>query len=110
MLVLFSVLDPDLSVHFEITPHRSVLFYVAVFGSIMATARGMVPEEHRVFDPEELMAEVVQFTHYMPDSWKSELHSKKVAILVLLVSPWSQYLMIFCRCTKNSASSLSSKS
>lgn len=78
VLALFSVLDPDLSVHFEITPHRSVLFYLAIFGSVLAAARGMVPEEHRVFDSEELMTEVIQYTHYMPDQWKEELHSKKV--------------------------------
>ncbi|TFK94825.1 APG9-domain-containing protein [Polyporus arcularius HHB13444] len=78
VLVLASVLDPDLFVHFEITAHRTVIFYITLFGSILAVARGMIPEENRVFDPELLMTEVVQYTHYMPDEWKGELHSKKV--------------------------------
>lgn len=78
VLGLASVLDPDLIVHFEITPHRTVLFYLTLFGSILAVARGMIPEENRVFDPELLMTEVIQYTHYMPDEWKDELHSKKV--------------------------------
>ncbi|KAI0647440.1 APG9-domain-containing protein [Trametes meyenii] len=78
VLLLASVVDPDLFLHFEITPHRTVLFYITVFGSMLAVARGMIPEENRVFDPEELMREVVQYTHYMPDEWKDELHSKKV--------------------------------
>ncbi|KIY50798.1 APG9-domain-containing protein, partial [Fistulina hepatica ATCC 64428] len=78
VLVLVSVLDPDLVVHFEITPHRTVLFYITIFGSIVAVARGMVPEEHRVYDPEELMSEIIIHTHYMPDQWKGQLHSKKV--------------------------------
>ncbi|KAI9065414.1 APG9-domain-containing protein [Trametes sanguinea] len=78
VLLLASVVDPDLFLHFEITPHRTVLFYITVFGSILAVARGMIPEENRVFDPELLMSEVVQYTHYMPDEWKGELHSKKV--------------------------------
>lgn len=38
----------------------------------------MIPEENRVFDPELLMTEVIQYTHYMPDEWKDQLHSKKV--------------------------------
>ncbi|KAF9008168.1 APG9-domain-containing protein [Hymenopellis radicata] len=47
--------------------HRTVLFYLGVFGSILAVARGMVPDDNRVFDPELLMTE----------SWRGELHSKK---------------------------------
>ncbi|KAH7889606.1 putative transmembrane protein [Phlebopus sp. FC_14] len=78
VLVLASVIDPELVIHFEVTPHRTVLFYITVFGSILAVARGMIPEENRVFDPELLMTEVIQYTHYMPDEWKGKLHSKQV--------------------------------
>ncbi|KAH7918533.1 putative transmembrane protein [Leucogyrophana mollusca] len=78
VLLLASVIDPDLFLHFEITPHRTVFFYLGVFGSVLAVARGMIPEENRVFDPEMLMTEVIIYTHYMPDEWKGELHSKVV--------------------------------
>ncbi|KAF8328694.1 autophagy protein Apg9-domain-containing protein [Cantharellus anzutake] len=78
VLALASVIDPELFLHFEITPHRTVLFYIGVFGSILAVARGMIPEDHRVFDTEYLLREVIQFTHYMPNEWKGQLHSKKV--------------------------------
>ncbi|KAG0697005.1 putative transmembrane protein [Suillus ampliporus] len=77
VLVLASVIDPEL-LHFEVTLHRTVFFYIGVFGSVLAVARGMIPEDNRVFDPELLMTEVIQYTHYMPDEWKDELHSKKV--------------------------------
>ena len=86
MLLLASVLDPDLFLHFEVTPHRTVLFYLTVFGSILAVARGMIPEENRVFDPELLMTEVVQYTHYMPDEWKDQLHSKKARAQTIWVA------------------------
>ncbi|PFH54263.1 hypothetical protein AMATHDRAFT_135335 [Amanita thiersii Skay4041] len=78
VLVLATVLDPDLFLRFEITPHRTVVFYLGVFGAILTAARGMIPEEHRVFDPELLMTEVITYTHYMPDEWKGQLHSKQV--------------------------------
>jgi len=78
VLFLASVIDPDLFLHFEITPQRTVFFYISVFGAVLAVARGMIPEDNRVFDPELLMTEVIQYTHYMPDEWKGELHSKKV--------------------------------
>ncbi|KAK0497041.1 APG9-domain-containing protein [Armillaria luteobubalina] len=76
VLFLATVLDPDIFVHLEITSHRTVLFYLTVFGSILAVARGMIPEDNRVFDPELLMTEVIAYTHYMPDEWKGQLHSK----------------------------------
>ncbi|KAK2466827.1 hypothetical protein APHAL10511_001085 [Amanita phalloides] len=78
VLVLATVLDPDLFIHFEITPHRTVIFYVGVFGAILTGARGIIPDEHKVFDPELLLTEVIRYTHYMPDEWKDQLHSKKV--------------------------------
>ncbi|KAF9264131.1 APG9-domain-containing protein [Marasmius fiardii PR-910] len=78
VLFIATIWDPDIFVHLEITPHRTVLFYLGVFGTIMATARGMIPEENRVFDPEMLMTGVISYTHYMPDRWKDQLHSKRV--------------------------------
>lgn len=72
------MLDPDLFLHFEITPHRTVLFYIGVFGATAAAARGMIPEDNQVFDPEALMMEVIHYTHYMPMEWKGQLHSQKV--------------------------------
>ncbi|KAJ3774233.1 putative transmembrane protein [Lentinula raphanica] len=78
VLFLATVWDPDVFVHLEITPHRTVVFYLAVFGSVLAVARGMIPADNRVFDPEMLITEVITYTHYMPDEWKDQLHSKKV--------------------------------
>ncbi|KAI0293550.1 autophagy protein Apg9-domain-containing protein [Russula brevipes] len=71
---------PDLFIHLEITPHRSVFFYLSVFGGILAVARGMIPEENRVFDPDMLMKAIVQYTHYLPDEWREQLHSKAVVL------------------------------
>ncbi len=78
VLVLASVVDPELFLHFEITPYRTVFFYIGVFGSVLAVARGMIPDDHRVFDTEYLIREVIRYTHYMPNEWKGQLHSKKV--------------------------------
>ncbi|EEB96811.1 hypothetical protein MPER_03985, partial [Moniliophthora perniciosa FA553] len=80
VLFLATIWDPDIFVHLEITPHRTVLFYLGVFGSVLAVARGMIPEENRVFDPEMLMTGVITYTHYMPDAWKGELHSKRLRL------------------------------
>ena len=78
VLLLATVIDPDFFIHLEITPHRTILFYLSVFGGILAVARGMIPEENRVFDSEVLMEALVQYTHYLPDEWREQLHSKAV--------------------------------
>lgn len=78
VLALASVVDPELFLGFEITPDRTVLFYLGLFGSVWAVARGLVPEETFVFDPEFALREVVNFTHYRPAHWTGRLHSDEV--------------------------------
>ncbi|EAU36557.1 conserved hypothetical protein [Aspergillus terreus NIH2624] len=78
VLALASIIDPELFLGFEITHDRTVLFYLGVFGSVWAVARGMVPEETTVFDPEYALLEVINFTHYCPSHWKGRLHSDDV--------------------------------
>ncbi|EEH48847.1 autophagy protein ATG9 [Paracoccidioides brasiliensis Pb18] len=78
VLALASVVDPELFLGFEITHDRTVLFYLGVFGTVWAVARGIVPEETLVFDPEYALREVIDFTHYQPAHWQGKLHSDEV--------------------------------
>ncbi|KAI9797888.1 MAG: autophagy protein atg9 [Piccolia ochrophora] len=78
VLAVASVIDPDLFLGFEITPERTVLFYLGVFGTVWAVARGAVPEENLVFDPEFALKNVTEYTHYIPAEWQGRLHSDEV--------------------------------
>lgn len=78
VLALASVVDPELFLGFEITPDRTVLFYLGIFGTIWAVSRGVAPEETEVFDPEYALRELIDFTHYHPATWKGRLHSDDV--------------------------------
>jgi autophagy-related protein 9 len=78
VLILASLLDPELVLNFEITAGRTVLFWIGIFGAILAVSRGMVEDGHLVYDPEILMKEVIKHTHYMPEGWKGNLHSQMV--------------------------------
>ncbi|KAI9657277.1 MAG: autophagy protein atg9 [Trizodia sp. TS-e1964] len=78
VLALASVVDPELFLGFEITPERTVLFYISVLGTVWAVARGAVPEESLVFDPEFALKNVIEFTHYLPAQWRGHLHSNEV--------------------------------
>jgi autophagy-related protein 9 len=97
VLVLVSVIDTDLVLKYD----RTVAFYLAVFGGILTVARGMIPEENRVFDPELLMTEVITYTHYMPEEWKSQLHSKKVSAITFCLLFAHTRVRTRHRCTRN---------
>ncbi|KAJ3330579.1 autophagy protein atg9 [Blyttiomyces sp. JEL0837] len=78
VLAMLAIIDQDILVGFDITPGRSVLFYISVFGGILAATRGVIPDDNRVFEPERLLREVVEETHYLPDSWRNRMHSEEV--------------------------------
>jgi len=80
VLAVASLLDPDIFIGFEITHERTVLFYLGVFGTVWAVARGMVPEDSLVFDPVFAIQEVIEYTHYEPAHWKGRLHSNEVRV------------------------------
>ncbi len=75
VLAAVSFLDPELFLGFEITKDKTALFYIGVFGTIWALARGMISEETMVFNPEFALKGVTDFTHYIPDHWQGRLHS-----------------------------------
>ena len=78
VLALASVIDPESFLAFEITRDRTVLFYLGIFGTVWAVARGLVPEENLVFDPEYTITNVTEYTHYLPNHWRGRLHTNEV--------------------------------
>lgn len=75
VLAVASFVDPEIIFNFELTQDRTALFYLGVFGSIYAFARGNVPEETLVFEPEFALRQVIKYTHYQPAQWEGKLHS-----------------------------------
>lgn len=81
VLFLVSLVDPELFLGFEITKDRTVLFYLGLFGTILAISRGIIPEENLVFEPEAMLTQVIEYTHYYPSHWNGRLHSDEVYTL-----------------------------
>lgn len=78
ILAIATMVDPELFLGFEITPDRTVLFYLSIFAGAWAFARGMIPEDNTVFNPEYALRQVIEYTHYEPDHWDGRLHSYEV--------------------------------
>ena len=73
-----TLFDQELLLGLEITPEKTVFFYLGIFGTIMAVSRGMIPDQTESFDPELLLRGVVEYTHYMPNEWRGKLHTDEV--------------------------------
>lgn len=78
VLGLATVLDQENFLNFEITPGRTTIFYLGLFGGIWAVARGLLPDDNMVYDTANSLQEVIDFTHYQPEHWKGRLHSTDV--------------------------------
>jgi len=51
---------------------------LGLFSAIFAMAKSLIPEENRPFQAQRLMTEIAEYTHYLPDHWKKQLHSNMV--------------------------------
>lgn len=78
VLAVATIWDSELFLAFEVTPERTVFFYIAVFGAIWTISNGTIPDENLVFDPEYALRNVIEYTHYCPTHWHSRLHSDEV--------------------------------
>lgn len=80
VLVVGSIIDYELLMVFQLRDGLNALACMTALTTIYAIARGMIPEENTVYDPEWSICQVIQHTHYMPDHWKDNLHSDKVKL------------------------------
>lgn len=80
ILGLATILDQENFLGFEITSGRTTIFYLGVFGSVWAVARGMLPDDNMIYDSSYSMEEVIEFTHYRPAPWEGRLHTVEVKV------------------------------
>lgn len=78
ILALLTVFDPDNFLNFEITKDRTVIFYITILGAIWSVCQSSISREYNVFDPEETIVELSNFTHYLPIEWKGKYHTEYV--------------------------------
>ncbi|KAJ2812999.1 autophagy protein atg9 [Coemansia furcata] len=79
LLIVFTVVDNELSLEFEISGHRTVLFYIGLFSAILATARGMIPtEEQEYLHPAWIIRDALEDLQYMEPEWRGKLDTTMV--------------------------------
>ncbi|EDO15260.1 hypothetical protein Kpol_461p14 [Vanderwaltozyma polyspora DSM 70294] len=78
VLMSLTLLDSENFLNFEVTKDRSVLFYITVFGAIWSVCRNSISDEYKVYDPDETIKELSEFTHYLPKEWEGKHHTEDV--------------------------------
>lgn len=78
VLTIATVIDSELFLGFEVTPGRTVVFWLTIMGVIFGIAHGSLPDDNETHDPIIHLKDVLYFTHYMPSHWKDRLHSNEV--------------------------------
>jgi autophagy-related protein 9 len=78
VLVVFTLLDSELFLNFEISPGKTAIFWIGVLTTVYRVARGSSPQEDQVTDPSFYLNHVIYHTRYEPDSWKDRLHTDEV--------------------------------
>lgn len=77
-LVLLTMFEERLLNGVEVTRGLTVVFYIGLFGTIMAISRGAIPEEGDTNEPTIFLQEVVKETHYLPKEWEGHMHTQEV--------------------------------
>lgn len=78
VMIALAILNEDLLLHFEITAGKSMIWYLAVLGGVLAITRSFIPDPSTSRDPVRLMESVAEHTHYMPSHWKHKLRTRMV--------------------------------
>jgi len=92
VLLLIGLYDDEALFNVELLHGRSALWFVGVGGSIVALCRAVIPDSSapatggyvtngvavELVEPEKIMEDLVQYTHYLPKSWKGNAHTIEV--------------------------------
>ncbi|KAI4611732.1 autophagy protein atg9 [Alternaria metachromatica] len=78
VLVVFTLMDSELFLNFEITPGKTAIFWIGILSTIYRVARGSSPQDDQVADPSYYLQHVIYHTRYEPESWRDRLHTDEV--------------------------------
>ena len=79
VLIMMTVINEDLLMHFELTDGKSIIWYLGFFGAVLTMSRSFIPNPRAQYvDKVSLIEEVMAHLHYSPESWKRHPESTSV--------------------------------
>jgi autophagy-related protein 9 len=74
VIIILSLLDEAVLLYVKVGD-RNLLWYLAICGLVIASARPFVIDSHTNFEPDKAFADLVEHTHYFPSRWRNSVHS-----------------------------------
>ena len=71
ILLVISFANEDLLMHFELTRGKSPIWYLPIFGLVLAVCRAVLPNSYKRHDAKKLITQLTEYTHYNPPHWQS---------------------------------------
>lgn len=79
VMIMLTVINEDLLMHFELTEGKSIIWYLGFFGAVLTMSRSFIPNPRAQYiDKIALLEEVMAHLHYSPESWKRHPESTSV--------------------------------
>lgn len=79
VLVLMTIVNEDLLMHFELMEGKSIIWFLGFFGALLTITRSLIPNPRaQYFDKIGLLEEVSTHLHYSPETWKLNPESVSV--------------------------------
>jgi autophagy-related protein 9 len=79
VLVLMTIVNEDLLMHFELMEGKSIIWFLGFFGALLTITRSLIPNPRaQYFDKIGLLEEVSTHLHYSPETWKLNPESASV--------------------------------
>lgn len=74
VIIVLSLIDESVLLYVKIHD-RNLLWYLAIFGMVIAAASPLVVDRHTNFEPDKFFAKLTEDTHYYPNRWRNKVHS-----------------------------------
>lgn len=81
VLIFVTVVNEDLLMHFELTPGKSIIWYLGLFGAVLAIARGLTSTPLKRFrtDKRQLLGHLKAHLHFSPRVWSEGQENSREA-------------------------------
>jgi len=77
VLLVMAFLDSSILIHLS-AAGRPLIWWLTIFSLLLAVSRSFIPPRNMTNKSNEVMKDIVAYTHFMPEHWKGRCHTRSV--------------------------------
>lgn len=94
LFVIISIMDERVLLYVKMFD-RTLLFYTGIISAISSFCRGYIQQPEILQDPNIIMENIVNYTHYFPTHWENKCHTNKIRNEFLSLFPYKIIIFIY---------------